>query len=71
MFLKVYLFFIYQIAIKLLVFFFSGECRFPSTWEGSWFQSGIRDPMIIRGNFTTSKGTCLESDGDKFLMEDT
>ncbi|GAB6031622.1 hypothetical protein CHUAL_014246 [Chamberlinius hualienensis] len=45
------------------------DCKFPARWTGSWFQSGIRHSIKIGENHMTSKGFCLENDGDKFLME--
>jgi len=45
-------------------------CRFPSRWTGTWFQSGIRQPIIIQDARLSTKGRCLFSDGDKFLLVD-
>ncbi|KAK6640074.1 hypothetical protein RUM43_008351 [Polyplax serrata] len=45
-------------------------CRFPGKWEGTWFQSGVRSPITIEMNQLSSKGRCLASDGDKFLVVD-
>ncbi|KAF4519336.1 hypothetical protein B566_EDAN008258 [Ephemera danica] len=47
-----------------------GSCRFPSRWEGEWFQSGVRQPITIEGDRASSKGRCLASEGDKFLVVD-
>ncbi|KAL1490880.1 hypothetical protein ABEB36_011562 [Hypothenemus hampei] len=47
-----------------------GTCYFPERWEGAWFQSGVRTPVIIEGPRLSTKGRCLGSDGDKFLMVD-
>ncbi|KAI5753540.1 hypothetical protein M8J77_001128 [Diaphorina citri] len=47
-----------------------GNCRFPERWEGSWFQSGIRQSIIIERSRLSHKGRCLASDGDKFLIVD-
>ncbi|KAL0277854.1 UNVERIFIED_CONTAM: hypothetical protein PYX00_004987 [Menopon gallinae] len=43
-------------------------CRFPSKWEGTWFQSGVRTPITIELNRLSNKGRCLASEGDKFLV---
>lgn len=47
-----------------------GGCYFPERWEGTWFQSGVRQPIIIEGPRLSSKGRCLGSEGDKFLVVD-
>jgi hypothetical protein len=47
-----------------------GVCYFPERWEGTWFQSGVRQPIIIDGPRLSSKGRCLGSEGDKFLVVD-
>lgn len=48
----------------------SSSCQFPLIWSGTWFQSGIvRQVHIDRHTFST-KGKCIKSSGDKFLMED-
>ncbi|XP_008560637.1 uncharacterized protein LOC103580598 [Microplitis demolitor] len=46
------------------------ECAFPSKWEGTWFQSGVRQPILISKSFLSSKGKCLRNEGDKFLVVD-
>ncbi|KAH0820032.1 hypothetical protein GEV33_002761 [Tenebrio molitor] len=48
----------------------TGVCYFPERWEGTWFQSGVRQPIIIDGPRLSSKGRCLGSEGDKFLVVD-
>lgn len=45
-----------------------GECTFPSRWEGSWFQSGVRQPITVSRSVLSSKGRCLHNEGDKFLL---
>ncbi|GAB6031620.1 hypothetical protein CHUAL_009382 [Chamberlinius hualienensis] len=45
-------------------------CRFPDDWSGQWFQSGVRQTINIDGELLSYKGTCIESEGDKFLIED-
>ncbi|XP_019771742.1 uncharacterized protein LOC109545465 isoform X2 [Dendroctonus ponderosae] len=50
--------------------FKQGTCYFPERWEGAWFQSGVRAPVLIEGPRLSTKGRCLGSDGDKFLMVD-
>ncbi|XP_046477928.1 uncharacterized protein [Neodiprion pinetum] len=47
-----------------------GECTFPSRWEGSWFQSGVYQPITVSRNIFSSKGRCLHNEGDKFLLVD-
>lgn len=47
-----------------------GGCYFPERWEGTWFQSGVRTPITIEGMRLSSKGRCLGSEGDKFLVVD-
>ncbi|KAJ8668565.1 hypothetical protein QAD02_010228 [Eretmocerus hayati] len=46
------------------------ECLFPTKWEGTWFQSGVRQSILISRNILSSKGTCLHNEGDKFLLVD-
>ncbi|VEN43193.1 unnamed protein product [Callosobruchus maculatus] len=48
----------------------SGSCYFPERWEGTWFQSGVRQPIVIEGPRLSTKGRCLGSEGDKFLLVD-
>ncbi|KAJ8920353.1 hypothetical protein NQ315_012015, partial [Exocentrus adspersus] len=47
-----------------------GSCYFPARWEGTWFQSGVRQPIVIEGPRLSNKGRCLGSEGDKFLVVD-
>ncbi|XP_051163097.1 uncharacterized protein LOC127282706 [Leptopilina boulardi] len=46
------------------------ECTFPSRWEGTWFQSGVRQAIVISRDVLSSKGKCLHNEGDKFLLVD-
>uniref|UniRef100_A0A336MFF1 CSON014129 protein n=1 Tax=Culicoides sonorensis TaxID=179676 RepID=A0A336MFF1_CULSO len=46
----------------------SSGCTFPSRWEGSWFQSGVPQPIHIKGNMLSNRGKCVASDGDKYLL---
>ncbi|XP_015116298.1 uncharacterized protein LOC107040647 [Diachasma alloeum] len=46
------------------------ECAFPVRWEGTWFQSGVRQPILISKNTLSNKGKCLRNEGDKFLVVD-
>lgn len=46
------------------------NCTFPQRWEGTWFQSGLQQPIVIKGSKLSFRGTCIASDGDKFLMAD-
>ncbi|XP_039313917.1 uncharacterized protein LOC105207343 [Solenopsis invicta] len=47
-----------------------GECLFPAKWEGMWFQSGVRQSILISKNELSTKGRCLHNEGDKFLLVD-
>lgn len=47
-----------------------GSCRFPSRWEGQWFQSGVRQGITIQHNKLSNKGRCVASDGEKYLVVD-
>ncbi|XP_011054216.1 PREDICTED: LOW QUALITY PROTEIN: uncharacterized protein LOC105145981 [Acromyrmex echinatior] len=49
----------------------SRGCTFPEEWYGRWFQSGITDLVTVNGSEITSKGFCIEKNGDKFLVHDT
>ncbi|XP_070510374.1 uncharacterized protein [Cardiocondyla obscurior] len=49
----------------------SRGCTFPEEWYGRWFQSGITDLVTVNGSEITSKGVCIEKNGDKFLVHDT
>ena len=49
---------------------FVAECTFPPKWEGTWFQSGVRQPIVISRNELSSKGRCLHNEVDKFLLVD-
>ncbi|KAL7292537.1 hypothetical protein TKK_0014107 [Trichogramma kaykai] len=53
-----------------IVYVYVTECSFPSRWEGTWFQSGVRQSILISKNILSSKGTCLHNEGDKFLLVD-
>lgn len=59
---------------KFILFFIaipaSSNCVFPSQWEGSWFQSGVPQPIEIQGSSMSNRGSCIASDGDKFLMRE-
>ncbi|XP_077285540.1 uncharacterized protein LOC143910818 [Arctopsyche grandis] len=46
------------------------SCTFPSKWSGRWFQSGVTQQIVIEGDRLSSKGKCLSSEGDKFLLVD-
>ncbi|XP_066142467.1 uncharacterized protein aus isoform X1 [Euwallacea fornicatus] len=66
---------LFRLAFILCSFHFTstfkqGTCSFPKKWEGAWFQSGVRTPVIVEGPRLSTKGRCLGSDGDKFLMVD-
>ncbi|XP_068986355.1 uncharacterized protein [Bombus flavifrons] len=46
-------------------------CEFPAQWNGHWFQSGIEGLVTVNGSMMTSKGRCIETKDDKFLIQDT
>jgi hypothetical protein len=48
----------------------SSNCVFPQEWEGSWFQSGVPQTIDIQGSTMSNRGSCIASDGDKFLMRE-
>ncbi|CRK89436.1 CLUMA_CG003182, isoform D [Clunio marinus] len=48
----------------------SSNCVFPQQWEGSWFQSGVPQTIDIQGSTMSNRGSCIASDGDKFLMRE-
>lgn len=48
----------------------SSNCVFPQQWEGSWFQSGVPQTIGIQGSEMSNRGTCIASEGDKFLMRE-
>jgi len=54
--------------LLLSLFAASSNCVFPQQWEGSWFQSGVPQPIEIEGSAMSNRGKCIASDGDKFLM---
>ncbi|XP_021693827.1 uncharacterized protein LOC5577649 isoform X1 [Aedes aegypti] len=43
-------------------------CTFPKRWEGRWFQSGVQQEITIEGSTLSTRGRCIASDGDKFLL---
>ncbi|XP_076236438.1 uncharacterized protein LOC143180532 [Calliopsis andreniformis] len=45
-------------------------CEFPSEWNGRWFQSGNEDLVTVNGSMMTSKGQCIDTKDDKFLIHD-
>lgn len=55
---------------KFDLFLGVSECSFPARWEGTWFQSGVRQSILISKNELSSKGKCLHNEGDKFLLVD-
>ncbi|KYM83914.1 hypothetical protein ALC53_05676 [Atta colombica] len=46
------------------------KCLFPAKWEGAWFQSGVRQSILISKNELSTKGRCLHNEGDKYLLVD-
>lgn len=43
-------------------------CTFPKRWEGRWFQSGVQQEITIEGSTLSTRGRCVASEGDKFLL---
>ncbi|XP_046669907.1 uncharacterized protein LOC124360369 isoform X2 [Homalodisca vitripennis] len=50
--------------------FAKGACEFPISWSGRWFQSGVQHHLVVNSTTIETKGSCVEHDGDKFLVED-
>ncbi|CAN8005145.1 unnamed protein product, partial [Ixodes hexagonus] len=48
----------------------SRGCEFPEEWHGMWFQKGAHPAISIERRQLAFKGTCVETDGDMFLIED-
>ena len=57
-------------ALPRVVSLSTGSCRFPSRWEGQWFQSGVRQAITLQHNRLSNKGRCVASDGEKYLVVD-
>lgn len=51
-------------------FFFVTGCKFPSHWSGSWFQSGVQGMVVVNGTNISSKGQCMQADGEKFIIQE-
>ncbi|XP_014254350.1 uncharacterized protein LOC106669393 isoform X2 [Cimex lectularius] len=48
-----------------------GGCKFPASWTGQWFQSGIHKPNIaINLTHIETKGQCVEKEDSKYLLFD-
>ncbi|XP_076684743.1 uncharacterized protein LOC143377407 [Andrena cerasifolii] len=45
-------------------------CEFPGEWNGRWFQSGNQELVTVNGSMMTSKGRCIETQDDLFLIHD-
>ncbi|PSN42197.1 hypothetical protein C0J52_19915 [Blattella germanica] len=52
------------------LFFVPDSCLFPSKWEGTWFQSGVIHSISIDKSRLSTKGRCVEAEGDKFVVVD-
>ncbi|XP_034240217.1 uncharacterized protein LOC117644713 [Thrips palmi] len=46
------------------------ECVFPEQWQGRWFQSGVPKLIAISSSDFETKGVCVHSEKDKYLIED-
>ncbi|KAL5017046.1 hypothetical protein ScPMuIL_006635 [Solemya velum] len=51
----------------ILGFTSASNCRFPLEWQGSWYQDR-RGEIQISPTTISSKGTCVQRDGFKFLL---
>jgi len=56
--------------INLDLLFAVSDCLFPAKWEGAWFQSGVRQSILISKDELSTKGRCLHNEGDKYLLVD-
>ncbi|XP_065222448.1 uncharacterized protein LOC135847000 [Planococcus citri] len=45
-------------------------CQFPPQWSGNWFQSGLQHDVQINTTSIQSKGVCIETIEDRYLLED-
>jgi hypothetical protein len=43
-------------------------CHLKETFRGSWFQSGIHHSVTITRDAISTKGHCVEKEGEKYLM---
>ena len=43
-------------------------CQFPSEWEGIWFQSTVRPYLTIDSRQMSTKGSCVASAGEKYIL---
>ncbi|CRK89429.1 CLUMA_CG003178, isoform A [Clunio marinus] len=60
---------IHSFIVFFLSFFTaSTNCVFPQQWNGSWFQSGEQQPITFSGSTMSSRGRCVASEGDKYLL---
>lgn len=44
------------------------RCRFPASWKGQYFQSGL-GTIVIKDSLMTTKGECVEHSRDYFLID--
>lgn len=47
-----------------------GHCNFPRTWLGTWHHLGFPQPLNISENHISSKGTCVQQSGSRFVVAD-
>lgn len=65
---------VYLILIVTLLWtlpFVAHGCQFPSKLTGLWFQKGMQTAIRIEGNSFSIKGTCVDSNQNMFLIEDS
>ncbi len=48
----------------------ASDCQIPESWHGSWYHHGFPQPLNITAGHITSKGTCVQQEGSRFIMED-
>ncbi|VVC27833.1 Hypothetical protein CINCED_3A022922 [Cinara cedri] len=58
------------LLITVVVHRIYGQCEFPVSWSGRWFQSGVNHYININSTSITTKGVCVKNISDKFLIED-
>ncbi|XP_063601751.1 uncharacterized protein LOC134777815 isoform X2 [Penaeus indicus] len=46
------------------------KCVLPGWWRGDWFHSGVPVPVKIDATNISFKGTCLDSDRDRYFIRD-
>ena len=60
----------FYISICIVSKYFSG-CQFPSSWQGIWFQQGVRPYITIDQDSISSKGWCHVIEGGHVMVANT